>query len=504
MKKYGIIDLGSNSVRMNIVEVSEDGAYNLLDQAKEMVRLSEGLHEGLLLKEIPMMRTINAVKLFQKLIEAYEVETVIAVATAAVRMAKNGDEFLNRVQSETGIAFKIISGHMEAYYDYLGVVNTIDLDNYVMIDIGGGSTEIALIQDRRLQESISLPFGSVILTEEFMDPFGRAEGLKKAESFIAKQLKSVTWIEKGKTLPIVGLGGVVRTVGKIHKNKVAFPAISLHNYQMSRKETQQVFKKLLQEDIQAVAQVPGVNKERADIMSAGILPLVNLMDILKSDLFIVSGNGLRDGLFFEQYFTDFHQPVILENVLSHSLENVMKRYSVFTSHSHHVTKISLKLFDGLKMLHDFTENERKILKVASMLHDIGMHIEYYNHHRHGFYLTINSRVYGLSNAETIMAAFLVGMHRDVKFKEDYNRFSSVVDKIQFERLKKLSLFLRIAEKLDRSESAVVKDLKINKKGNQVNIDLISDEDTELERLASGAFLKEFNDFYGCELIVHSR
>lgn len=500
MERYGIIDLGSNSVRLNIVEVFDNGGYNLLDQAKVMVRLSENLQYDKMLKPEPMNRTIHAIRLFKKLLNAYEVKNINAVATAAVRIAQNGIAFLDRVESETGVEFKIITGQEEAFYDYLGVVNSIAIDNYVMIDIGGGSTEIALIENRKVTESVSLPFGSVILTEVFMKG-DREEGFSGMEKHIQDHIKKLSWLKGAKGYPVIGMGGVVRTIGKIHKQKKKYPAISLHNYKLSKKDTFQIIKKLMETGAADVAEIPGASKERADILGPGVLPLRVLMDHIGSEQFIVSGNGLRDGLFYEMYFKRQGIPLVMDNVLDHSLVNVMKRYHIYNNHSQHVAKLSLELFEGLKTHHDFTENDRKLLYVAAMLHDIGMHIEYYNHHRHGFYLTINSRVYGIDNEETIQAAFLVAMHREAKFKEDMEPYKMVVDKIRLEQLKKLSFFLRMAEKLDRSESQVVKKLKVDAKASTVNIQLISDEDMELEKILSQEFGKEFEERFGSPLLI---
>lgn len=501
MERFGVIDLGSNSVRLNIVQVYDNGAYNLLDQAKVMVRLSENLHGDNQLKQEPMDRTIHAVRLFQKLLSAYEVKRVIAVATAAVRMAENGQAFLNEVLEKTGIEFQIISGHQEAYYDYLGAVNTMALNDYVMIDIGGGSTEIALIEGRQLVESVSLPFGSVILTEAFMNGSERKKNFETIEDHVTNHLKKLSWLKRAKGYPVVGMGGVVRTIGKIDKQRRKYPAVSLHNYQISKKETMQIIKKLTESTVAEIGQIPGASKERADILGPGVLPLKVLMEQIKSEKFIVSGNGLRDGLFFETYFQLEGRPVIIENVLEHSLENVMKRYHIHSAHSCHVAKLSLELFDALKPWHDFDDTERKTLYVASKIHDIGMHIEYYNHHRHGFYLALNSRIYGLNNEETIWTAFMVSLHREDKFKEELEPYKVVVDKPRLERLRKLSLFIRMAEKLDRSESQVVEKLEVDVVNQTVLLTLLSKEDAELERLATELFSKEFEQYYGLKLKI---
>lgn len=507
MKRYGIIDLGSNSVRMNIVNVYKNGSYSLVDQAKVMVRLSEGLADGGTLKPEPIARTLEAVKLFNRLIESYGVSQVTAIATAAVRQASNAHEFLERAASEQQMTFKVISGEEEAYYDYLGVINTIDLKDFLMIDTGGGSTELAWVENRVIRESISLPFGSVILTERFLTDLSRVKGLEKAEKYIRKAYKEVPWLKQTKGLPVIGLGGSLRTVAKAHRGRDPLSSVSLHNYRMLRQDLDGILNDLIRLAPEKVVDLPGVGKDRCDIIAGGVLPLKILVDVVSAQQFVVSGNGLREGVFFEEFFKASDLPMVVPSVLDHSLENVRKRFNVDNPHTAHVRKLTLVLFDALSELGGFGIMDRKLLDAAAHLHDIGMHIEYYNHHRHGFYLTLNARICGLTNEEIIKVAFLVGHHRETKLKEDLDRYRGVLDKDTIEHLRRLAILLQIAERLDRSESGVVETIKValtaGVKGPKetVILRLVSPKDTELECVATMRIAEDFEKFYGLRLQV---
>ena len=501
MQRYGIIDLGSNSVRMNIVNVYKNGSYSLVDQAKVMVRLSEGLAEAGALQPEPMNRTLNAIKLFNQLIAAYGVTKVAAVATAAVRQASNAAEFLDRAFKEHGMSFQVISGLDEAYYDYLGVVNTIDLRDFLMIDTGGGSTELAWVVDREIKASISLPFGSVILTERFLSEPNRSKGLEKAEKFIRKAYKDVTWLKETKGLPVIGLGGSLRSVAKVHRGKDPLSTVSLHNYRIPGDDLTALLSDIVKTPPEKVADLPGIGKDRSDIIAGGVLPLKVLADYLALEQFVVSGNGLREGMFYSLFFKEKDLPLVVPSVLNHSLENVRKRYNVDNPHTAHVRKLTLRLFDALRLLGPFGDEERKLLDAASHLHDIGMHIEYYNHHRHGFYLTLNARLCGLTNEEIIKVAVLVGHHRESKLKEDLDRFRGALGKETIDRLRRLAVFLQIAERIDRSESQVVEDLEVLLDSGQVVIRLVSEKDTELECVATMRIAEDFEKAFGVKMRV---
>lgn len=497
-KKYAIIDLGSNSVRMIIMKVYSDNSYKMIDQVKEMVRLSEGMGEERTLKPMAIKRTLEALKFFKKLMGVHSVDETYMVATAAVRNATNKDFFLDKVKHETGFDFTVISGEEEAYYAYLGVINTIDIEDCVMIDIGGASTEIAWIQNRRLKEAVSLPFGAVILSERFQlkDKITH-ERLKKLEQLCKREFSKIPWLAQTIGLPVVGLGGTIRALAKIDKVRIGFPLTSLHNYQMTFEEVSFGYNLVSRANYQERKNIPGVNKDRADIIVGGLIPIRYLLEYIKADKLIISGNGLREGVFYEKYVKEhFPEEDIIQDVLYHSIENNLKNYDGNISHSNHVRRLALSIFDQTKSLHKLGKEARKLLSVAALIHDIGNYVDFYNHHKHGFYLVLNSRIYGLRNRQLLMCAFIVANHRESPFKEDWRKYSMLLNKIDYDTVKRLSIFLRIAEKLDRSEFGCVEEVACYLTEDCLQIMVKSPNSPELEIEAAmkteGDFKKLFN------------
>lgn len=488
---------------MNIIGINELGGYSIHEQASEMVRLSEGLSDDLILKEIPIQRTINALLYFKKLIEVNKVTEIYALATAAVRMAKNQTVFLSRIYKETGFNFIVLSGHQEAYYDYLGVVNSMAVDDALILDIGGGSTELIWMHDRVLIKAISLPFGSVTLTEKFASIKSRKKRTEAAKKYINSFLKDLDWLDSLKGLPIIGLGGVIRTLGKIDRFINGYSIENLHNYRLHEKEVDKLCKIIFETDEKELDKIEGISKRRADIITMGIMPFTCLFDRLDAPEIRISGNGLRDGYFFEQYFRSINQPIITQNVLNHSIENLMNRFYIEKNHAFQVEKLTLKLFDALDKLGYFEVNDRKLLLTAARLHDIGIHIEYYDHHVHGFYLILNSRLNGLTNPERIAVAYLVGSHRITGVKNQMTDFENILSKNDVARLGKLVVLLNLAEQFDRAENASVQDLIITLDSGEVKIKMISKEglDLELERTSASRFVERFEKQFNKKLII---
>ncbi len=499
--KLAIIDLGSNSARMIIMKVYEDGSYKMLDQVKEMVRLSEGMGETMTLRPRAIKRTIDGLRLFKKLIEIHEVDQVRLIATAAVRNAQNQQFFLEKVRTETGLEFQVITGEREAYYGYLGVINTIDIADCIIIDVGGASTELTLVENRRFKESISFPFGAVLLSEVFLEKDKISPGkLKKLEEYILEKLKTVPWLSKNSHLPVVGLGGTARTFGKIDKNQIGFPLSSLHNYRLVAKEVYNIYSRVAKADLRQRRAITGINKERADIIVGGMVPIKMLMQYLKAKELIISGNGLREGVFFEQYLKS-KQNRILENVLFHSVNNTLKNYHANLKHSYHVQKLALMIFDQTKELHQLGAGERKLLAVGALLHDIGTYVDYYNYHKHGFYLVLNSRLNGLRNRELVLCALIVALHRELEYKGDWRQFQMLIDQKDYEMIKKLSLLVHIAEKLDRSEHGSIEKVECIMKEDTLQLKLKAKAPPDLEIAAALKCKRAFKKYFQKKLAI---
>ncbi|WP_125705750.1 Ppx/GppA family phosphatase [Lacticaseibacillus daqingensis] len=297
---YGVIDLGSNSARLSIWALDADGAPRQVLKLKEMVRLSEGMGAERLLREPAIARTVAALGRFVQAARAFDDVHLEAFATAATRQAQNQKAFLRRVKEATGLAITVIEGTCEAELDYLGVINTLPIQNALIIDTGGASTELVLVQNRKLQHRISLPVGSVNLSERYLnrDRITAAELFNLISEF-NRVLNSIWWLRKALNLPLVALGGSNRTLAKIQRRKeqvVNFEDI--HGYRMPTLAANTIFADILTRDLEGRKAIPGLSKERADIIVGGLIPVITMIRYLDSDRLTFSQNGLREGALY--------------------------------------------------------------------------------------------------------------------------------------------------------------------------------------------------------------
>lgn len=302
MENFAVIDLGSNSVRMTISKINNDGTYDTVSQDKQYVRLSENMGVEKVLQPEAIERTITALKGFKATYSKLDNLTIHAVATAAVRRATNQKQFLKRVKNDIGIDLDVIPGTKEAYYDYVGVSETLPATNAVIIDTGGASAEIVLVQNGKVSNLISIPIGSVTLSSKFdlADKISATE-VFKAMIFVNKIFQSVWWLRNGLNLPIIGLGGSNRTLAKINRRfNNLLDTNNIHGYQLRDDSINETFEKIISMDLEERKKVPGINKERADIIVGGLIPVILLMNYLDSDRITFSTSGLREGILFER------------------------------------------------------------------------------------------------------------------------------------------------------------------------------------------------------------
>ncbi|QQP27696.1 Ppx/GppA family phosphatase [Lactobacillus ultunensis] len=303
MTNLVVIDLGSNSVRMQISQIDEYGGYSVQGYYREYVRLSENMGKEKTLKDEPMKRTIAALKEFKAKYTQYDHVIVKAVATAAVRQAKNQADFLKMVKEQVGIDLSVISGSTEAYLDYVGVINTLPVRNGIIMDCGGASTELIWVQNGECKERVSVPIGAVLLSQNYkLSDKISASNLYNAMNAAGQKISTVRWLGEVHNLPLIALGGSNRTIAKIHRRELTDEVDELpdiHGMHLPPKYIFDLVSKLISMDKDERMKVPGLAKNRADVIIGGLIPISLVLRNLQISEVIFSNCGLRDGVLYD-------------------------------------------------------------------------------------------------------------------------------------------------------------------------------------------------------------
>lgn len=503
MQRIAIIDIGSNSARLVISHIYKNGAYNMVYNQKEALRLSQKVNEKNMLTEEAFTSTIETMKSFAYMCKIYKADKTIAVATAAIRNSSNGAELVQRVAAETGIQLHIITGNTEAYISYLGVINTLDVKDGIIFDLGGGSTELILFKDRKILESVSLPVGAVNTTAMFNTRNVMPPNVYSDVSFfIMSRLEAYPWVKQN-GLPLIGVGGTARTVAKIIQRSKKYPATKIHNYSYTVQTYREFFNNLRNTTLEQRKKISGLSSERSDIILAGSSIINCLFDATSAKRLITSGCGLREGLFYDYYSKANHVPLIAKDILAMSRENMLNLYEkTDSSHARHITELALAMFDGWSQLHGLRKNYRRLLETAALLHDIGITINFYSHARHSAYMIQNAKLFGLTHKEQIITSAIAGWHNGVSKNYFKDRFyKEMLTESNWKTINKLALFLALAESLDYTETKQINVIEPGMNKKSATLKLFAHGIPSIEMHQIKEHLPWFKKTFGVELKV---
>ncbi len=469
MERIAIIDLGSNTARLLLVDVMDNGHYQIVDQLKEAPRLGEGMERDGFLKPARIQETIRTLKMFRKLCDVNNIERIIAVATAAVRRAKNQRSFLDEVSATCGIKLRVLSAEEEAIYVYRGVINTMDVPRGLILEIGGGSTKIIYYNRRNLLNYETLPFGAITLTELFAgDGLSPEEQCNKIEEFFTEHLKGIEWLKDvDPDAQFIGVGGSFRNLCRMTKIMKKYPLRTIHNYVVQDTDFTHVYDLLKSLDLDRKKKIKGLSSGRADILPSALAAISAFKKYMNLGNIVISGSGLRTGIMFNYALpSTVDKPV--SDVMTYSLNSLLDFYGENRTHTEQVVSLSVQLFKQLRVLHKFPRQYLRILKVAAYLYDAGKRIGFYNFEKHSAYMILNSAINGVSHRDLVMASFVCSCTGiDDVNPQEWARYHDLVNDEDVDAVRKMGVMLRIASCLDRSLSSVVSGINCDILGDSV-------------------------------------
>ncbi|MCW5850017.1 MAG: Ppx/GppA family phosphatase [Anaerolineae bacterium] len=473
-RHLGIIDLGSNTARLVIFGYVPGQYFRIEDVVRERVRLSEGMGESGVLRAEPIKRALATLKLFKLHCDTEGVADIICVATAATRDAENGASFLARVQAETGLTPRILSGEEEAYYGYLAAVNSLTFGDGVVIDIGGGSVEITQVAERRLLRGQSLPLGAVRLTERFL----KSDPVKKGEfnalvDYLRAQLGQVEGLGGA---ALVGMGGTIRALAKMDRASQNRPD-HLHGHRLTRATVDRLVDQVRALPVARRSNLTGLSADRADVILGGAVGLQTIMALGGFDACTVSNQGIREGLFYERFLAPADPP-LLDDIREFGVQNVMRLYGGNRGHFQRTRDLALSLFDQLTELHGYGQFERDVLGAAAWLHDVGVSVDYWEHHLHSAYIILNVPLPGWSPREIALIALLARNHR--KGGISLEGLEGALEAGDADRVEQLASLLRLAEYLERGKTGVVEAVRVHQGSDWVQIEALTNGDASIE------------------------
>lgn len=442
--------MGSNTFRLVVFRYRPGGGFRLVDELRDTVRLSAGADaEGI--RPEAVARAAHTAHLYAAFCDAEHIDEVDVVTTSAARDAANRDVVLDALTAEGRLPVRVLSETEEARFGYLGAVNSTTLTDGWVLDLGGGSLQATEVRGRAMGRALSRPLGAVRMTEAFLGARRpRRSEMRALVDHVRADLRAVGWVEE-LGAHVVGIGGTVRTLARMAQKAGDYELDELHGYRLTREALAERIDQMAATDADGRRSIPGLKADRADITLAGAVVIATALDLAGADAVEICSHGLREGVFYDRLLAD-REDRLIEDVRAHTVLNLMDAYRADVEHHRQVARLALAVHEQLRGLGlvPAWSGDRDILWAAAMLHDLGVAVDYNDHHRHGFYLVQNSGLPGYSHEEIALIALLVRGHR--KAPPSAGPLEGVAGRRADQRLADLGVCLRMAEQLAQSRS----------------------------------------------------
>ena len=497
-----VIDMGSNSFRLVAYSYEPGRWWRRTDEIYDTVRVGAGLLASGRLAEDRIETAVEAMEIYAHFCAASGIgpEDVHAVATSAIRDAANGGELLARVRELTKLPARILSTEEEAHFAYLAAVNSTTLSDGAVLDLGGGSLQLVRVGGRRALETASWRLGTVRMTERFFDGGPSTAKQRNAlRAHVLDEFAAVSWCGELRG-SVVGIGGTVRNLAGAAAAAAGLPSIGVQGAFIDRAALDALIKLLASRTVQERAALDGIKPGRAGLILAGAIVISAAMEAIGSDRLEVTHAGLREGVFFSAYLEPA-EPPLFEDVRVASVRNLAAQYQQDLGHCTHVAALAGQLLDSLDGAVPRVRglDVGQLLWAAGMLHDIGVSVDYDDHHKHSRYLILAAGLPGFSQRELALIAQTVRYHR--KGTPELGELAPLCQANDLLLLTRLSALLRLAEHLDRGRDGAVFRACLREEDERLALELAVHGDPALARWGAERQSDLFRKAFGRPLTV---
>jgi len=443
-ERMAIIDVGSNSIRLVIYGIDAKRRYRSLYNLKIAARLSEYLNEEDALKREGFIVLTQVFTQFKAVLDAQNVNHVEAVATAAIRRATNQQDILQHINQSMGITIRVLSGEEEAYYGYLATINSTNIKDGLMFDMGGSSTEVVYFKNREIVESYSFPIGALTLAKMWNED---QASMKRIRHVAHEHFRQLSWLKK-LGVPLIGVGGSVRQLAAVHRKRQQYPVSGLHQYEMTDTQLHDTFHYLRKIPPVKRSEIAGLSQERAgNIVPAGLF-IAELMRHTEGKNLIISRKGLRDGILYDKLLQD-RQTRRFVNVKRETIYQLMREFNLSDTYGKAVYSLARSYYHLL--FPNDTDEERaqieQLLLFSSHLRMLGHYIDEEHAHAHTLNVLINRSLDGFTHEERISLALLSSFTSIKRLRKKALQYKRILHGRWIRKLEILGAIIRMAASL---------------------------------------------------------
>jgi len=462
-ERIGLIDVGSNTIRLVIFEIDEYDSFTELQNIKTPARLVQYVNNGIMTDE-GIQVLIRVLKSFSEIARRYDINRMFPIATAAIRQSDNAISIVNRVFNETNIELQILSEKEEAFYGNYAVRHTMTMNDGITIDIGGGSTELTLFKDKKVLATHSFPFGAVSLKRQFFNDVDHNDkkAIKNARKWVKDEFKKLNWIENTK-IPLIGIGGSARNIADVYQREHKYPIAGFHGYSMDEKALKETVDLFTSLSMKKLGSLDGLSSDRKDIIIPAGIVFTELFDVMDATTFSLSNRGLREGIILEHINQEYNGPYTLKGIKQQTVYRTSKKYNIQEIAANQRITIADMLLRELEKedILQVDKQDLELLHFGAALYYLGSYIEDDSKSQHSFYIVSNTNLHGFNHYNRVKLA-LISSYKNRSLFKQYTKNIDWYSKDELDRLLYLGSIVKFAEALNDSHVNAVQNIELKK------------------------------------------
>ncbi len=510
-----VIDIGSSGIRMLVAELRGDGTIRTLEELDRPLALGREAFRSGTLSASSIQKAVNVLRQYRERMDAYGVTHVRAVATHAVRAALNRDTFVDRVFLATGIEVEVIEGSQETLLTFAAVQKALATHpeyrqgEALLFELGGGSTEWALLRDGEVVASVTHDLGTVRMREAMRAAENERRAKTRLMQHNVREMMQVIRrsLPFGKLSLLLAVGSEARFAARVLGSAAAGGAAVDGNGAggdmavISVKDVKKLADQILALAPDQIATTFSIPPNESESLAPALLTYIEVAKLCQLDTIVVPHESMRDGLVLHMVRSIREGSTVLfpEQTIAAAI-NLARKYQADEKHGLHVAALARIIFQATRAQHQMGEREQLLLGVASIVHDIGTYVAARGHHRHSFYLLVNSEVFGLSRTDLEIVANLARYHRREGPQSDHPAYASLPRAARL-TVNRLAGILRVADALDKGHIQRVQAPRVSVVGDELRIEVGPGEDLALERMALESKGGLFEEVFGLKPVL---
>lgn len=505
MEKIAIINLNSDSIKMQFVNINKNKSFAPYKKVSMPINLTKDFYSDYFIKPAVIKEIMSIVTVYKKMVDKEEIKTTLCFATPLFKDAKNNNGVLNEILNATGFEFNVVSEQDEITYIYSSVINTFNKPKSLIVNIGNFNSTFILYNRRNILETKYVEVGYETLYNKYFSESSTSEQFcELIKKDFENQIKDAGFIsELPEEFEVVGVGNMFLNLGALARKARKYSLNLEHNYPVNKEDFNKVYKLLKGQDLSKPSKIKEVSVEDSKYILSAFAMMEVVFNKINKDVVSVSRTGFNEGVAL-----NYAIPLTLEKPISdslgYSLQVINEYYDNNCQTALQVYNISMVLFKQLKVLHKLGRSYIRVLRIASYLHNSGLRVNLFNKERTAFDVVLNSEIYGVSHAEILMASFVVKLCEADNFNlSDWVRYKDLLGEDDLQAVKKLSVILKIAENLNITEFGNVIDINCDILGDSVIMKTIvqEEQDASLEIKCASLVSNEFKKSFGKNLEI---